>query len=150
MTIVGFNFTKISAERKNAVVGTVNINNSITLRDVTEAKLGLSNDRGALRIGFVFTSDYSPELATLQMEGDVIMLFEVKQGQTILENWKKAKNLPREVAEPLMNHILERCNIQALLLAKDLNLPSPVQMPKVQFTQPTDAPKTTKVEKKKK
>lgn len=158
MTIVGFNFTKISAERKNAVVGMVNINNSITLKDVAEAKLGLAGDRGALRMTFAFTSDYTPELATLMMEGDVLMLLEVKQAQSVLDGWKKSKNLPREVAEPLMNHILDRCNIQALLLSKDLNLPSPVQLPKVQFTPAGQAPadpnakqvKTTKIEKKKK
>jgi hypothetical protein len=157
MSIVGFNFTKISAERKNAVVGTVNINNTITLREVTETKLGLGGDRGAIRIAFAFGSEYTPELATLQMEGDVLLLLEAKQAQAVVDGWKKSKQLPREVAEPVMNHILDRCNIQALLLSKDLNLPSPVQLPKVQFTPPGQAPagdakavKTTKIEKKKK
>jgi hypothetical protein len=157
MSIVGFNFTKISAERKNSVVGTVNISNNITLREVSEAKLGLAGDRGAVRVTFTFGSEYTPDLAVLHMEGDVLLLLEVKQAQTVIENWKKSKQLSREIAEPLMNHILDRCNIQALLLSKDLNLPSPVQLPKVQFTPPGQSPegnakpiKTTKIEKKKK
>jgi hypothetical protein len=141
MSIVGFNFTKISAERKNAVVGMVNINNSITLVDIADAKIGLSGDRGALRVSFTFTSDYTPELATMTMAGDVLILVDSKTQAGVLESWSKSKQLPREIAEPEMNHILERCNIQALLLSKDLNLPSPVPLPKVQVTMPGEAPK---------
>ena len=151
MSIVGFNFTRISAQRKTSVVGQVNINNNITLKDITEAKLGLAGQRGALRVSFAFKSEYTQDLATLELEGDVLMLVESTKATTILDTWKKNRSVPKEVAEPLMNHILDRCNIQALLLAKDLNLPSPVPLPKVRVDAPVAAPevKTTKVGKKK-
>jgi len=155
MSIVGFNFTKINAERKNAIVGTVNISNNIQLKDVSEAKLGLGGDRGALRISFAFRSEYVPELASIAFEGDVLILVEQKVQASILEQWKTSKQLPRQIAEQMINHILDRCNIQALLVSKDLNLPSPVPLPKVQVTMP-DTPdekseepmKSTKVKKK--
>jgi len=31
----------------------------------------------------------------------------------------------------ILNIILTRCNIQALILARDINLPSPIPLPKV-------------------
>jgi len=141
MSIVGFNFTKISAERKNAVVGVVNINNNITLKELSEAKLGLAGDRGAIRVSFVFKSDYMPDLATILFEGEVLMLLEAKQQAALLDGWNKSKHIPRDVAEPLMNYILDRCNVQALLMSKDLNLPSPVPLPKVQVSLPSEPPK---------
>lgn len=151
MSIVGFNFTKISAERKNAVVGTININNNVGLTNVAETKLGLASGRGALRVSFKFISSYAPDFASLILEGDVIVLVDAKQAETVLESWKKGNQVPRTIFEPVMNHILDRCNVQALLLAKDLNLPSPVPLPKVQIQvpgTPKEEMKATKVKKK--
>jgi hypothetical protein len=156
MSIVGFNFTKINAERKLTVVGNVNITNNIQLKDVQEAKIGIV-DRGALRISFSFTSDYAPGLATILLEGDVLVLVDSKHSASILAGWKNGKQLPNDLAAQVMNHMLDRCNVQALLISKDLNLPSPVPLPKVQInipkTQPAAPPKkeevkTTKVKKK--
>lgn len=156
MSIVGFNFTRISAERKNAVVGNINISNNVTIKDIAEAKLGLAGNRGALRISFIFKSEYSSGFATLLLEGDVLVLVDSKQTEDILAGWKASRQVPRPIAEQVMNHILDRCNIQALLLAKDLNLPSPVPLPKVRVNAPgaapadekAEAPKATKVKKK--
>ena len=149
MSIVGFNFTKISAERKKAVVGQINISNNITIKDVAETKLGIAT-KGAIRVSFQFTSTYAPDFATLQFEGDVIVLVDSKQSDDLLAGWKASRRLPNVVAEPLMNHVLDRCNLQALIVAKDLNLPSPVPLPKVRVSQ-SEAPKTetpkTKVKK---
>jgi hypothetical protein len=140
MSIVGFNFTRIVAERKGSLVGTVNINNTITLKDIAEAKLGLGTDRGAIKISFVFKSDYNPNFASIQLEGDVLMLIESQRQASVIDRWKTSRALAKDLAEPVMNHILERANIQALLLSKDLNLPSPVRLPKVQVTDPEAAP----------
>lgn len=158
MSIVGFNFTKINAERKQAIVGNISINNNITLKNVQETKIGIAGDRGAVRISFAFTSDYAPNFATLLLEGDVLVLLDAKTAASVVEGWKSANNLPQQLAAQVMNHVLDRCNIQALLLSKDLNLPSPVPLPKVQVNMPAapqatkaaekEAVKTTKVKKK--
>ena len=125
------------------------------LKDVSETKMGLAT-RGALRIQFGFRSEYTPELAVLNMEGEAIMLVDAKQSENILMQFKKSRQMPREIAEPVMNFILDRCNIQALLLAKDLTLPSPVPLPKVRVEGPVagktepkkeEPVKTTKVKK---
>lgn len=133
MNIVGFNFTKIAAERRKAVTGKINVNNNIALNDVREAKIGLGSDRSAVRIRFVYRSEFQPGIAVMQMEGDVLVLEEKKRAEGLLKVWEKEKKLDPEVAQRVVNHVIERCSIQALLLAKDLNLPSPVRMPRSQL-----------------
>jgi hypothetical protein len=153
MNIVGFNFTKISAERKRTAVGRININNNVTLKEISEAKIG-TGVKGAVRVSFSFSSDYVPDFAKLSLEGDVLVLLEEKKAVEAVEKWGKNKSVEPQLAQAVMNNVLERCNIQALLLAKDLNLPSPVRMPQVQIQEGRapagDAVKTTKVEAKKK
>jgi hypothetical protein len=104
------------------------------------------------RSSFAFRSEYQPQLAQFLFEGDVLVLVDAKQQASLIEGWQKSKQLPRQAAEQLINYILDRCNIQALLVSKDLNLPSPVPLPKVQVNNAAPAaeeqPKTTKVKKK--
>lgn len=155
MNIVGFNFTKISAERSKAVVGSVRISNNIHLRDVKDAKIGMG-ERGAVSISFVFQTQYQPDFATIAFEGDVLGLVDQKTASTLVEKWKKDKRLSPEMTQGILNYILDRCAIQALLVSKDLGLPSPVPLPKVNFgqsaTPASDSSdvKTTKIEKPKK
>lgn len=131
MNIVGFNFTKIQAERKKSAVGQININNNVSIRDLKTTKIGLGSDRVALNVLWGYESKYSPEMAILQLEGEVILLTEPEKAAEMEKEWKENKRLQRETMQRVMNHILDRCSIQALLLAKDLNLPSPVPLPKV-------------------
>ena len=137
MNIVGFNFTKIVAERQRSMVGQVKINNNIHLLGLSEAKIGIGEGaKQALKMTFSFTSEYEPKMAILRMDGDVLILLDKKNAQKVLADWEKDKKLPPGVASRTMNYILEKCNIQGLLLAKDLNLPSPVPLPRVNVKQP--------------
>jgi hypothetical protein len=34
---------------------------------------------------------------------------------------------------PVLNSILAKCNIQAIILTREVNLPPPIPLPKVQF-----------------
>jgi len=152
MNIVGFHFTKINAERKRTAVGTININNNIALKEVSEAKIGVG-ERGAIRVSFLFTSKYGADFASLALEGDVVVLADAAKAKTIVDNWTKSKAIDQQLAQVVMSHILDRCNIQALLVARDLGLPSPVPLPKVNFQQTNKAKEdvtTTKVDAKKK
>ncbi|MDD9954158.1 MAG: hypothetical protein OXR66_07545 [Candidatus Woesearchaeota archaeon] len=144
MNIVGFNFSKLSAERKKAVVGQVNIKNNITINDVKQAKLGMGVGQGAVSIKFVFVNEYEPDMALMKMEGEILILSEEKQTKAIMKKWKEGNKMLPEVGQMVMNQILNRCNIQALLFSKDLNLPSPVPMPRVKAQEQKKAKKKKK------
>ncbi|MBW2966793.1 hypothetical protein KY342_06850 [Candidatus Woesearchaeota archaeon] len=131
MTIIGSGFTKINVEKKAPVKGKININNNASIKAVEEYPLpGKSNQKG-LRFTFEFFSKYEPKIGEINIEGNVILLLEAKKGEEVLANWKKDKKLPKEVMTPVLNTALTNCNIQALILSKDVGLPPPIPLPKL-------------------
>ncbi len=132
MSIVGFNFNKIMVEKKTMKEGKVNINNNVTIREVESADLSLGKAKqDGVRFIFEFTSIYEPDFAAMTLAGDVLFIDNEKNVKAILEEWKKKKTVPKEVMADVLNSILNRCNIQALVLARDVNLPSPIPLPKL-------------------
>ena len=137
--IVGFGFTKLSAEKKEAAKGKIDINNNVTIKNVEESDLALGKDKqNVLRFIFEFTSKYEPNVGTILFEGELLYLEEPKKAKEILSGWKKDKKIPKEMMAGLLNTILTKCNVQALILSQEINLPPPIPMPKVQMTPPEE------------
>ena len=132
MAIVGFNFTKVSIERFSPVKGKINISNNISIVSVEKTDLTLGSDKqNALKFGFEFTSDYQPKVGLIDLRGEVLYLHDEKKIGEIITQWKKDKKISKEVMADLLNHTLIKCNIQALILSKEINLPPPIPLPKV-------------------
>jgi len=138
MTIVGFNFIKIEAEKKELIKGKININNNVTIKNVEEKKLSLSNEKQkVLAFTFEFTAKYDPNVGSISFTGDVLSMEDSKKAKDILDGWKKEKKLPKEVMPNILNTIMSKCNIQALILSEQINLPPPIPLPKLA---PAEAP----------
>ena len=136
MTIVGFDFTKIDAEKKAPIKGKISINNNVTIKNVEEQNLNLGKEKqNALKFQFEFVSKYDPDLGQIKLVGDLIYMGEPKKVKEILDGWKKDKKLPKDISAGILNNVLVKCNIQALILSRELNLPSPIPLPKVQIDQ---------------
>jgi hypothetical protein len=136
MTIVGFNFTKISIEKTAPVKGKVNISNNVAITSVEKTELALGKDKqNALKFMFEFTSTYDPKIAMIELKGEVLYLADSGTVKDVLDKWKKEKQLPKEIMTELLNNVLIKCNIQALILSKDMNVPPPIPMPKVKEAQ---------------
>ena len=129
MQIIGFNLTKISIERKEQLTGNLKINQSIDIKDVVKEKVPISQDE-ALKMKFNFTIDYQEDLAKAEFEGNLILLPEKDELKNFLKEWKD-KRVPAEVRIPLFNFIMNKCNIKALALEDELNLPFHIPLPKV-------------------
>ena len=138
--IVGFGFTKLSAERKEAAKGKIDINNNVTIKDVQEDSFSLGKDKqqNVLRFIFEFTSKYEPSVGTILFQGDLLYMEDQKAVKEILNGWKKDKKIPKEIMAGLLNTILTKCNVQALILSQEVNLPSPIPLPKVQIQAPAE------------
>tara|TARA_B100000315_G_C14154846_1_gene397354 strand:- start:5 stop:418 length:414 start_codon:yes stop_codon:yes gene_type:complete len=136
MAVVGFNFTKINAERKPIIKGEIKINNNVSVKGVEthEIQLGKTKQEG-LKVSFEFTSKYEPSVGEIKLLGEVIFLEESRKIKEIHEAWKKDKKLPKEILTSVLNNVLGRCNIQAMVLSRDINLPPPLPLPKVQNNQ---------------
>jgi hypothetical protein len=132
MTVVGFSLLKIAAERKGNGRSKLNIGNNITITNVTESEISLgANKETALVCSFEFETKYEPAIGNIVINGEVIYLIDAKKEKEVLAKWKKDKKLEDAITMDVLNHALNKCNIEALLISRDLNLPSPVPLPKI-------------------
>jgi len=138
MTIIGFNFTKIEAEKKELIKGKININNNVTIKNVEEKSISLANDKQkVLSFTFEFIAKYDPNVGSIKFIGDVLFMDETKKAKEVLDGWKKDKKLPKEIMPGILNTVLNKCNIQALILSEQINLPPPIPLPKLQLAEST-------------
>ncbi len=135
MAIVGFNFNKIVVEKINPVKGKIDISNNISVTNVEEASIPIDKSKKGLKFTFEFNSKYEPKIGSIKLTGDILFLGEAKKSDEILASWKKNKTVPKDVLAPIMNTALTKCNIQALILSQQINLPAPIPLPKVQAPQ---------------
>ncbi len=138
--IVGFGFTKLSAQKGEAAKGKIDINNNVSVKDIKEDDFSLGKDKkqNVLRFIFEFTSKYEPNVGNILFEGELLYMEEPKKAKEIMADWKKDKKLPKDLMGGLLNTILTKCNVQALILSQQVNLPPPIPLPKVQINAPAD------------
>ncbi len=132
MTVVGFGFTRLNVERKGLAKGKISIRNNINVKNVDTTDLSLGKNKES---GLVFTvefkSVYEPAVGEITIEGEVIYLAEAKKVKETLDKWKKEQKVENAVLGEVLNAALGKCNIQALILSRDINLPAPIPLPKV-------------------
>ncbi len=137
MTVVGFNFNKIDVERTKLLQGKVSINNNIAIKDVEnkDLSLGAAKQMG-LKVGFEYEVKYTNEakenLAHIGLAGEVLILEQDSKVKELLKEWEKSKKLNKEVTLQVINTAHAKCNVQAIILSRDINLPSPIPLPKVE------------------
>jgi len=133
MTIIGFNFTKISVEKKpKSVSGKMNISNNISITNVEEKELAFGKSKQkAIVFTFKFSSKYQPDVGEIELVGNITYVADAAKTEEIIKEWKKSKKLPKEIMTSVINTALNKSNIQALILSRDINLPPPIPLPKV-------------------
>ena len=137
MTVVGFSFTKLHVERKGVAKGKLSVKNNINVKKVESTDLSLGKNKEAgLAFTFEFKSIYEPEIGEIIIEGEVIYLLDSKKVKEVLDRWKKESKVEAEILGDVLNAALSKCNIQALIMSRDINLPAPIPLPKVGIKKP--------------
>jgi hypothetical protein len=132
MAVVGFNFSKIAAEKHNIAAKGIKVRNDLNMKDVQELGIAFGKEKQpTLKLKFEFKSIYEPKVGEILIEGEVLYLQEAKKLTEIMDSWKKSKRLPNDVIPAIMNQIITKCSIQAINLASDMGIPSPIPLPKV-------------------
>lgn len=140
MAMVGFSFTKISAERKNAGGHSVNIESNAGVSGVTEMPV-IDPKKSVLKFDFTFNVKYEPDAGYITLGGEIVQIYDKDFGSRILEQWNKDKKILPEVMKDVFNTILSRSNVEAMIISRDMGLPSPIQLPRVDV-KPKDKSKT--------
>jgi hypothetical protein len=134
LTIVGFNFTKILATKTTPIKGKFSVKNKVEIRDIVKHDLPLGKSKqSGVRFMFRYESQYEPKIGEIVLEGDLLYLLEDKEAKAILDEWAKTKKMPQSIMGPVLNTILTKANLEALVISRDVNLPPQVPLPKVQM-----------------
>ncbi len=139
MTTVKINLHKVHAERNvQAKGGQIKINNNVSIRDIEEMDFAVEGKKG-LRFTFSFNCNYEPNLGKIEVDGQVLFIDDEKKVAKVKADWDKEKKVPMEVMEQIVNAALHKGNIQAIKISEDINLPSPLPLPKVRAQQEPEA-----------
>ncbi len=134
MGVIGLSINKIVVEKMAPVVGKVNINNNASIKEVQKTELITgAKKQDALRFVFEFKSNYDPNLAYIQLIGDVIWMDKEEQIKELKKQWDDKKQINSDVMTQILNSVLSKCSVEALVLSREMNLPSPIPIPRVQL-----------------
>jgi len=129
MRVVGFNFSKINIEKFSDKIENLKINTNMGISDIIEVKPDFFKTKEELiGIKFTYNINYDPDFAKIELVGDVLIAVELKIAKDILKQWKD-KKIPEDFRIILFNIILKKCNLRALQLEDEMNLPPHISLP---------------------
>lgn len=129
MPIIGFKFDSMEARRSKAAAGgEVKINSAPKITSLKEVSVPTISKK-VLGLGFEFLTKYDPGIGEIKMTGEVLYMSD-KNAQ-ILKKWKTKKVLPDAMNIDILNNLFRQCLLKVANLADDLQLPPPIQLPRV-------------------
>ena len=129
MRIIGFNLTKILAERQEEDGQDIRVDQNIDIKDIKEEKIPITNNK-ALKIKFTLTVTYSKDFGKIEFEGSIMTLPDEGEFKSIMDSWKD-KKIPENMRLGIFNFIMVKCNVKALYLEDEMGMPLHVPMPRL-------------------
>ncbi len=131
MRLLGFNFSKISAERLEGGAKDIQVVPNIVISDIKQVKPDMVKTKEEfIGVKFSYILSYDPKYAKLEFSGDVLVSVDPKEAKEIIKEWKD-KKVSEDFRIFLFNLIMRKSNVKALELEDELNLPLHIQMPSI-------------------
>lgn len=129
MRIIGFNFKKISAERKKDIKGKLEIKSDMDIESIEKDNIDIAGE--ILKFSYTYSIKYEPGFAEIIFKGTILVVPDKQPDiKNILKEWKK-KKLPEELRIFIYNFIMTKCNLKALQLEEEFALPSHIPLPRL-------------------
>lgn len=135
MTIVGFSFIKVNAEKEaKGHSGNVEINHNFAIKDVskTSLKLGVGSS-DVLRVIFEYIINYK-NLGKVSLTGEVIYSDTKEIINESLKGWEVDKVLTKIVSEAVIKFAYSKSVVKSFEISDNVGLPAPIPIPKIDFT----------------
>lgn len=100
------------------------------------SRMEKTKDESAV-IDFQYTASYGP-VGLIKIEGT--MQYSGENVSKLVSEWNNKRKMPNEIASGIHTAIMHACVPQAVGIAKDLRLPSPIPLPQVRMGKPGNAP----------
>jgi len=142
MRIIGFNFTKVLAEKALGFSAGSEISTNIEFKNIEKEESDLTKESSeVIKLSFEFKVEYNKKETKenkeknakngeIILDGIIILLASKDEAKTIFKDWEK-KELQPSFKIPIFNFILNKCSIRALQLEEELGLPMHIPMPKL-------------------
>ncbi|MBS3134308.1 hypothetical protein J4214_03685 [Candidatus Woesearchaeota archaeon] len=131
MQVIGFNIEKIEAEKTVQEVRDLKVKYNTNIKSVTLEEMNIGKKQEVLRVNFQFKVEYDPNIGNISFTGHVLILEDPKKAKVIIEQWNKNQDNTTPFSVQVINIILIRANIKALLIAQEVNLPPHIPMPRL-------------------
>ena len=129
MPVIAFNIDRILAEKISQVTKDTKVENNMKINDV-----GIIPKRGnILKFDFEFTTEYKKDVGNLKINGNLLYSDNEKKIKETLDSWRKSKKLDKEIMTSITNFILIKCNVKALMLSEQVNLPPHIRLPMLEI-----------------
>ncbi len=129
--ILGFNYTKIFAEKYPDFKGKLEINPHINIASIDKQELNLIKEE-AVKIVFSFVIKYK-DLAEIKLDGEIILKVDPKTQKDMIKGWKE-KTLDKELQTMILNLIMQKASIRAIELEEEMNLPIHIKIPRLEVS----------------
>ena len=131
MAAIGFHFNNIQVDKKGPIKGKVQVAHNLGIENVTEKDARVGAKVTALDFDFKFDLVYEPQIGSINMKGTISLLMGEEPAKAALEEWATKKSLPQDLMQNVLNAVFSRGITYAMQLAREVNLPSPVPLPKL-------------------
>ena len=129
MPIIRHKYTTLSGVWDKPFTGNLKINSGINFVDLREEP-SISGESGTgYTIVYEFTTKYGDDAATIKIAGELLYAAPKDEAKELADHWKEKKLLPEKTVLQVGNYCLLRAQMQAIAIANDLGLQSPVQLP---------------------
>ncbi|HTY44163.1 MAG TPA: hypothetical protein VMC80_02885 [Patescibacteria group bacterium] len=129
MNVVNFSFRKISIEKFKDNFDKINAKTNIDISDISSLKQDLFKTKEEfLGVKFNFSLIYEPDVARIDLSGDIILTLDSKLVKDVLKEWKD-KKMPDDFRIEVFNIILRKAHLKSLELEDEMNLPAHVSFP---------------------
>ena len=129
MRIVALNINKVFAEKTGPMKGQIEIKSGLDVKQISEEKVGPAKE-DHLKFEFAFTIEFRENIGKIEILCSALVKDDDNQTKEILKEWKK-KQFNHPIKLPLFNLIMDKCNLKALELEDQVNLPFHIPFPKV-------------------
>lgn len=143
MALVGFSFSKIFIEKRDITEKSEG-KFSINLKDIQRSDVKISEEKEVLKFDFEYDVEYPSRIASISLRGFLLFLLDSAKAEEVLDGWKKSKKIDSIVQAKVYNILFQKCNIKALELEDDLNLPYHLQLPALKMDEAKNEAKKEK------
>ncbi len=127
MTVLNFKINKLSGERRDKNVKSIEIKANSTILSVKKDKDKRIGEY--LHVNFKYTVAYEPEVGEVHMEGS--LWYTHPKLNSVYSEIKDKVELKNEAVKEISNAVIQESIVEALGMSRKLQLPAPFQLPTV-------------------